>query len=133
MTRRAQKNPDQPALLAVEEEQPKPTAGDLVAAWCAGYSKARADRPPHTALVRRVAGICRSVSRDCETIEDWRTAWRACLAAGRAGRFDIVPFLADEQPRSLVQVKGVQSARDAVVARLQADAIPGQVIQGISQ
>lgn len=130
MTRRAQ-NPDQPALLAVEQEQPKPTAGDLVAAWCAGYSKARADKPPHTALVRRVAGICRSVAKDCDTIEDWRTAWRACLAAGRAGRFDVVPFLADEQPRSLVQVKGTQSAREAVIARLQQGAMPGETIREI--
>lgn len=132
MARRTQ-NPDQPALLAVEEEQPKPTAGDLVAAWCSGYSNARQGRTPHTALVRRVAGVSRNIARDCTTLDEWRTAWRACLAAGRAGRFDVVPFLADEQPRSLVQVKGTMSARQAMVARLQQDAIPGAIVNEIGR
>jgi hypothetical protein len=79
-----------PAPAAKEVE---PSAGALVAAWCGGWTETRGEQP-HPSLVRRVAGICRNVAKDCGDVDDWRAAWRAARSAGRDGRWDIVTQLA---------------------------------------
>ncbi len=96
MTQRKQHRPTlvEPALEGMPTEPPPPpTAGDLVAAWCSGY-KAVKQVDPDPSVVRRVAGICRSIARDRTDLDSWREAWRAALAAGRMGRFDVVAVLA---------------------------------------
>lgn len=105
--------PDQPALLPIEAEAPRPTAQHLIAAWVDGYREVR-ETEPHPRLMRMVAGQAKALAKDCETIEHWRVAWRACLAAGRAGTVSPAPFLADEQPRSVYAVPGARRSRDMV-------------------
>ena len=81
-----------------------PTAGDLVAAWCSGYTQVRHIQP-HPNVVRRVAGVAKNIGKDCTEIDHWRQAWRAAHAAGKQGRWDITCLLIDEQPRSLYPVQ----------------------------
>jgi hypothetical protein len=87
---------DQPALDGTLEPEPQPTAGDLVAAWCAAYTGERGAQP-HPTVVRRVAGSCRAIGKDCETLEQWRVGWLAAVHAGRDGKFDVVPYLVPAQ------------------------------------
>lgn len=104
MTRRTTPPPDQPALLPTEREAERPTAQHLVAAWVDGYHEVRQD-DPHPRLLRMVSGQAKTLAKDCTTIDHWRVAWRACLAAGRAGKASPAAFLADEQPRSMYPVR----------------------------
>jgi hypothetical protein len=92
--------PPTPAEEPSEVDRPQPTAQHLVAAWVDGYRERR-QTDPHPNTIRRVAGQAKSLAKDCKKVEDWRRAWQACLAAGRAGRIDPGPFLIDDQPRSL--------------------------------
>lgn len=95
--RRPNETADQPLMGMPEPpppEPPEPSAGQLVAAWCRGWSEANGGQQPHAAVVRRVAGVCRNIGKDCAVIEDWSAAWRASLMAGRAGRYDVVGYLA---------------------------------------
>lgn len=87
---------DEPLMGMPEPEQrtPEPNAGELVAAWCSGWSDAHGGAQPHGSVVRRVAGVCKNVAKDCADIEEWRAAWRAAAEAGRAGRYDVVAHLA---------------------------------------
>jgi hypothetical protein len=103
MTRRKDPESDPPTNEVAHTE---PTAQHLVAAWVDGYREAREGRDPHPTLVRRVAGQCRAIAKDCKTVEHWRTAWRGALAAGRAGKIGIALFLADEQPRPMYVKQG---------------------------
>lgn len=96
MTRHLRAVPDQPSLDAAVDVQPiapPPNAGDLVRAWCRAYEDAHGIQP-HPSVVRRVAGVCRNVGRDCETVEHWRAAWFAARQAGQGARYDLMPFLA---------------------------------------
>lgn len=131
VTRRTEPSPDQPPLLAVEAEQPKPTPNDLTKAWCHGYSQMRAGRQPHPNVVKRVGRIAKNIGQDCETLEDWRQAWRAALVAGKQGRWDITALLIDEQPKSLYPVKGAVSAKQAVLAKMLEESIPGEIVREI--
>ena len=98
MTRRKDPEDDPPTTEVAHTE---PTAQHLVAAWVDGYREARRGADPHPTLVRRVAGQCAAIAKDCRNVDHWRTAWRAALAAGRAGKVGIAAFLADEQPRPM--------------------------------
>lgn len=87
---------DNPMTLPGMPEPPAPTpkAGDLVAAWCQGWTASHDGEQPHPSVVRRVAGICRNVAKDCDDIDAWRDAWRAAVTAGGRGRFDVIGELA---------------------------------------
>lgn len=73
---------------------PLPSAGLLVAAWVDGWSQAHNGAQPHPSVVKRVAGVARNVAKECTNVDQWRDAWRASLAAGRQGRYDVVAHLA---------------------------------------
>lgn len=93
-TKQQRPTPAEQPFEGMPTDEPKPpTAGDLVAAWCAGF-KDWQGCDPDPSVVRRVAGVCRAIARDRTDDESWRTAWRAALAAGRMGRFDVVAVLA---------------------------------------
>lgn len=77
-----------------EPAPPTPTAGDLVAAWCEGWSSTHDGNQPDPSVLRRVRGICRNVARDRTDLESWRAAWRAARSAGVKGRYDVVAELA---------------------------------------
>lgn len=81
-----------------EPQRPPPNAGDLVAAWVDGWSASHGGRAPHDAVVRRVAGICRELGKQCESLESWRDAWHAASAAGARGRYDVIDVLAETTP-----------------------------------
>jgi hypothetical protein len=107
--------PDQP--------QPEPTAADLVAAWCTGWSGTHDGDQPDPSVLRRVRGICRNVARDRTDLDSWRAAWRAARAAGRKGRYDIVgelaaPAAAGRQNHYLHIAREATTA-DALAASLQ--------------
>jgi hypothetical protein len=105
---------DQPALDGTLEPEPQPTAGDLVAAWCAAYTEERGAQP-HPTVVRRVAGSCRAIGKDCETLEQWRIAWIAAAQAGHHGQFDVVPYLVPAQTTRTAQTQ----RRNGVAALLE--------------
>jgi len=94
MTRHHERPPDQ-LDLDLPEPEPVLNAGTLVKAWCDGWATTHAGRQPHTAVLRKVSGICRNLARDCLTVDSWREAWRAAYATGREGRYDIVGHLAE--------------------------------------
>src|SRR5262245_36082701 len=71
-----------------------PNVGDLVAAWCEGWSSTHGGEQPHPSLVKRVAGCCKNASKACASVDDWRDLWRAARKAGGSGRFDVVAELA---------------------------------------
>jgi len=118
MTRRKAPDPDPPST---DVDRPQPTAQHLVAAWVDGYREARGGRDPHPTLIRRVAGQARAIAKDCTTVEHWRTAWRASLAAGRLGRIGIGAFLADEQPRPMYPVREGPGEQVRSLAQRRAD------------
>lgn len=93
-------NPPEPLPSMPEPAQPEPCAGDLVAAWCQGWSASHGGRQPDASLVRRVAGICKGIAKDRTDVDSWRTAWRAAQKAGGKGRWDIVSELAEPAPAS---------------------------------
>lgn len=108
---------DQPALDGGLEPQPQPTAGDLVAAWCAAYTMDRGAQP-HKTVLRRVAGSCKAIGKDCQTLEDWRIAWVAASQAGHHGQFDVVPYLIPAQTTRAAQ----SQRRNGVAALLEEEA-----------
>jgi hypothetical protein len=119
--------PPTPAELPVPDDRPQPTAQHLVAAWVDGYRERR-HVDPHPNTIRRVAGQAKSLAKDCSKVEDWRRAWQACLAAGRAGRIDPGPFLIDEQPRSLYRVKAPSlSIEESVRAAIAGQAVAREI------
>lgn len=77
--------------------QVEPNAGELVAAWCRSWTATHGGEQPHGSVVRRVAGVCRNVAKDCRDLEEWRAAWRAARDAGLEGRYDVVAYLASPQ------------------------------------
>jgi predicted transcriptional regulator len=89
---------EQPALSAELEPEVRPSAGQLVAAWCRGFAETHEGRQPISSVVKRVAGICRNASKDTRAVEEWRILWQAALAAGRDGHRDILDY-ADRVPR----------------------------------
>jgi len=104
------------ACVDVQPAAPLPTAGDLVKAWCAAYTHEHGSQP-HPGLVRRVAGSCKTLGKDCETVEHWRDAWLAAAAAGREGRFDVVPYLV---PGAAQQRRQGRNGAASMLARLEA-------------
>lgn len=86
-------------LAGMPEPTRAPSAGDLVAAWCDGWSDTRG-RAPDASVVRRVSGACSQVAKTRTDIESWQTAWHAARDAGRVGRYDLVGHLADFRPPS---------------------------------
>ena len=110
---------EQPPLDAAVDVQPPaplPTSGDLVKAWCTAYTEQHGQQP-HPGVVRRVAGSCRTLGKDCETIEHWRDAWLAAAAAGREGRFDVVPYLV---PGAAQQRRAGRNVAASMLARVEA-------------
>lgn len=109
----AQPTPAEQPLEGMPGDPPKPpTAGDLVTAWCEGWSASHAGAAPDPSVVRRVAGICRNVAKDRTDMDSWRAAWRAAIAAGRAGKYDIVSVLAAPAPLAQKGNHYLQLAQD---------------------
>lgn len=99
--REAKPSPSDEPLMGMPEPEskpPEPSAGELVRAWCSAWSANHQGDQPHGSVVRRVAGICRNVAKDCDGIEEWRAAWYAARDAGAAGQYDVVRFLAAPAP-----------------------------------
>lgn len=115
---------DQPALSDDLEipADPVPTAGDLVASWCRAYAHRRGGAYPHPSVLKRVAGQCRAIGRDCgDDRNAWVAAWHAAAAAGRDGKYDITLYLADFRP---VHRSPVVSAEQRVRAALRGSVTP---------
>lgn len=79
-----------PGMPELPSAPVEPNAGHLVAAWCSAWSSTHNGAQPDPTVVRRVAGVCRSIAKDRTDLDSWRDAWHAAKAAGARGRFDIV-------------------------------------------
>ena len=126
--RRTQPSDADAPLAGMPEPETKPrepNAGELVRAWCRGWSERNEGAQPHPSVVKRVAGVCRNVARDCETLEQWQDAWRAALTAGRCGRYDVIAHLAAPTPQTrgnhyLAIARDTNPASTALAAALDA-------------